>query len=109
MAKKVRWLARFSGMLSSTLSLIYIIVQSLNKPEDAPLDLLILFAIAINGVLIAWYHERIGAGVLIVTSIALGLAIYFYAPYYSMVGAVFYAVPFFVPGVLFGISSYHRP
>jgi hypothetical protein len=96
-------------MLSSTMSMIYIIVQSLNKPEDAPLKLLILFAIAINGVLVAWYHERIGASILIVSSIALGLMIYLDGSYSSAFGAMFYAIPFFVPGILFAICSYPRP
>ncbi len=103
-----RWIARIVGALASAFFLFTIFGQSLDKPESAPKNLIFLLTIAIVGGFLSWRWERIGASILLVDSVALGLYVYTGGPHDPLTAVTFYAVPFFIPGFLFFICSHEN-
>jgi len=102
----LRWLARGLGTLASAFFLFFVFGQSLGKPDSTPSTPFFLLGLAIAGILLAWRWERVGGSVAIVASVALGLVVYSSGPADPMLGALFYALPFLIPGVLFLICSH---
>ena len=103
-----RWIARIVGALASVFFIFVIFGQSLDKPEIAPKNLIFLLSIAMVGGLLSWRWERLGASILLVDSIALGLYVYNGGPRDPTTAVAFYGLPFFVPGLLFFICSHEN-
>jgi hypothetical protein len=102
----LRWLARVIGSCTAIFFLFTVLGQNIGKTEPAPTPLLSLLVLASLGVIIAWRWERIGAYILIISSVSLGLFVYPIGSSDPILAALFYSVPFLIPGILFLICSY---
>ena len=100
------WLARVIGSCAAIFFLFTLLGQSIGKTEPAPTPLLALLILASLGVVFAWRWERIGASILIIASVSLGLFIYPIGSSDPILATLFYSVPFLIPGILFLICSY---
>lgn len=56
-------------------------------------------------ILFAWWKERIGGLILIISSVAFAVFIYISAGNYKLLASVFISLPFLLSGILFHIAG----
>jgi len=113
-ADYMRWAARVSGLLVVGVFLLILILAFTN--EDGILaqavPKIIVMAVAICGVAVAWRWERVGGAMLVASAVALGLSICQSYPIFGPVGLLLVMLIYtplpLISGVLFLLSSRRR-
>jgi hypothetical protein len=110
-AENIRWVARLFGLLSAGLFLLILVLAFTNEDgiQAQAVPKVVLLAISILGVALAWRWERVGGVVLVASALALGLSMYTTYPVLGpagliMVVLVYTPLPLFA-GVLFLLSG----
>ncbi|HUW14034.1 MAG TPA: hypothetical protein VM537_30195 [Anaerolineae bacterium] len=110
-AGHIRWAARVSGLLVVGVFLFILILAFTNEDgiQAQAVPKVILLAIAIAGVGLAWRWERVGGGLLVASAVALGLSICQSYPIFGPVGLLLVVLIYtplpLMAGVLFLLSS----
>ena len=109
----MRGIARALGLWASTPFVLFLIYScarvcpklSWSSPQGMPL--LIVFVMAMVGVLIAWRWERIGGAIAVVCAIAINALVCLGSGRALFYAALMISVPYFATGVLF-LACYWR-
>jgi len=110
-AGHIRWAARVSGLLVVGVFLFILILAFTNEDgiQAQAVPKVILLAIAIAGVGLAWRRERVGGAILVASAVALGLSICQSYPIFGPVGLLLVVLIYtplpLMAGVLFLLSS----
>ncbi len=106
MGKKqaMKWLGRVLGFLVCGFFLMFAIGEGV--PEIAmgmtgALPILIMLLIALVGYIIAWFSERPGGAVLIVSAVAMAVYHFYIGGLENTKGALIYGLPFLIVGLIF--------
>jgi hypothetical protein len=103
----MRWAARVLGSLIGLYFLVIGLASALFDPEPLSLEgafLAGLAIVAVAGVVIAWWRERIGGWILVIDGFALGVFTYVTAGRNKIPVALLMGGPLLVAGVLFLMS-----
>ena len=110
-ADNIRWAARVSGLFVVGVFLLILILAFTNEDgiQAQAVPKVILLAIAIAGVGLAWRRERVGGAILVASAVALGLSICQSYPIFGPVGLLLVVLIYtplpLMAGVLFLLSS----
>ena len=110
-AGHIRWAARVSGLFVVGVFLLILILAFTNEDgiQAQAVPKVILLAIAIAGVGLAWRRERVGGAILVASAVALGLSICQSYPIFGPVGLLLVVLIYtplpLISGVLFLLSS----
>ena len=108
-ADNIRWAARVSGLSVVGLFLLILFLAFTNEDGAQAVPKMILLAIAITGVGLAWRWERVGGAILVASAVALGLSMYQSYPILGRVGLLLVVLIYtplpLIAGVLFLLSS----
>ena len=110
-ADNIRWAARVSGLSVVGLFLLILFLAFTNEDgvQAQAVPKIILLAIAIAGVGLAWRWERVGGAILVASAVALGLSMYQSYPILGPVGLLLVVLIYtplpLISGVLFLLGS----
>ena len=110
-ADNIRWAARVSGLSVVGLFLLILFLAFTNEDgvQAQAVPKIILLAITIAGVGLAWRWERVGGAILVATIVALGLSMVQSYPILGPVGLLLVVLIYtplpLIAGVLFLLSS----
>jgi hypothetical protein len=110
-ADDVRWVARVSGLMVVGVFLLVLFFAFTNGDgiHAQAVPKIILMAVAICGVAMAWRWERVGGGLLVASAAALGLSMYLSYPILGPVGLLLVVLIYsplpLISGVLFLLSG----
>jgi len=106
--RSLKWLARISGLLLSSIWLYYFIRYvydaGLNSLQDQSSVGIILFLLIFSlsvGVGISWKNPLAGGKFIIVLSVLLSIFNYFSAENNRIISVIFQGFPYFLVGILF--------
>ena len=113
-ADYIRWAARVTGLMVVAVFLVILILAFTN--EDGILaqavPKIIVMAVAICGVAVAWRWERVGGAILVASVVALGLSMVQSYPILGPVGLLLVVLIYpplpLIAGALFLLSSRRR-
>lgn len=107
----IRWVARAFGLLVVGLFLMILILAFTNEDgiQAQAVPKVVLLAVAICGVGLAWRWERVGGAVLVASAVAVGLSMYqsylILGPVGLLLVVLVYTPLPLIAGVLFLLSS----
>lgn len=101
----IKWIARFIAGFALVFFGMFILgegVPNWNEIDDPQLkSMLMLLVFATAGYVFAWFREKEGGIVLIVSSILMGMDMFYHGGADDTVAALIFMLPFFIPGLLF--------
>ena len=105
--KWIRWLARGTGSLAAAFWLFVGIVAGISETEPWTVESAILAGLILSsalGVLIAWFREGIGGGIVVMCAIAHSTFAYIVSGHNKGFAMLITGGPFLLSGILFLIS-----
>jgi hypothetical protein len=103
--KTLLWVARVTGLLAALFFLILFMNRGpndfLGEPGGVPKQFYILLAFALAGYILAWFRERDGGLILMLSGIIMALYVFYLLQEHKLAGTLACSLSFFIPGLLF--------
>jgi len=101
----LRRLARITGMLAMLFFLVMLVNGNLagffKGPEGVPNQFYLLLAFALAGYILAWFRERDGGLILLLSAIIMALYVFYLVQEHRLVITLACSLLLFIPGLLF--------
>lgn len=105
---RLQFLAKLSGSLPALFFLFFLVGDAFKKiiqGESALLPLFILMLLTLFAYFLAWKHAKKGGILMIICSLVMGGYLLIIAGFREFTPALWYTLPFLIPGLLFIFST----
>ncbi|OQX77761.1 MAG: hypothetical protein B6D64_07765 [Bacteroidetes bacterium 4484_276] len=109
--RSFRWYGRLTGFLGIVFFVSFMLSEGFETFKNAhnsfdALFVVTVFAFALSAYISGWFIEIIGGPLLILSGLSLGFYIGYSEVFSGFGNALFFSLPFLIPGIFYIISSY---